>query len=194
MCFFSRQFIEDVIARMIQEDAAARSAFTGARDEQEQFVQAQPNHGQTLCVLGLIDAGLGRKEEAIREDRRAIELLPVGQNAPEGADMTKYLTMIAAWVDDKDLASEQLAIALSGPSGITYGELKVLPLWDPLRGDSVFRKNRRLTRAKRRGLYSQVKIDNFFGELKRRNVYKVAIAFDRREASALRKVIEKILF
>jgi hypothetical protein len=58
----------------------------------------------------------------------------------EGMVMVKYLAMIAAWVGDKDLAFEQLAIALHGPSGLTYGELKLLPFWDPLRGDPRFEK------------------------------------------------------
>jgi serine/threonine-protein kinase len=137
---FSRSFVEGVIARMSHDEAVAGSAFTAARTEQEKIVQAQPDYGQTLCVLGLIDAGLSRKEEAIREGRRAIELLPVEQNAPEGTDMIKYLAMIAAWVGFKDLACEQLALALSGPSGLTYGELKLLPMWDPLRGDPCFEK------------------------------------------------------
>jgi TolB-like protein len=137
---FNRPFLEGVVARMTNDEAAARAAFTIARAEQEKIVQAQPNFAQTLCVLGLIDAGLGRKEEAIQEGRRAIELLPVEQNAPEGTDMIKYLAMIAAWAGDKDFACEQLAIALSGPSGLTYGELKLMPLWDPLRGDPCFEK------------------------------------------------------
>jgi TolB-like protein/Tfp pilus assembly protein PilF len=135
---FNRPFMEGVIARMTHDDAAAQSAFSAARSEQEKILQAQPNHAQTLCVLGLIDAGLGRKDEAIQEGRRAIELLPVEKDLPEGTDMIKYLAMIAAWGGDKDLACEQLTIALSGPSGLTYGELKLLPLWDPLRGDPRF--------------------------------------------------------
>jgi len=135
---FPRPLVEGLIARMNQDDAAARSAFTIARAEQEKIVQAQPNYGPALCVLGLIDAGLGRKEEAIREGHRAIELLPVEKDLPEGMDMIKYLAMMAAWVGDKDLACEQLAIAISRPSGLTYGELKLLPLWDPLRGDPRF--------------------------------------------------------
>src|SRR5262249_31475127 len=88
----------------------------------------------------LIDAGLGRKEEAIQEGRHAVELLAVEEDLPEGIDMIKYFAMIAAWVGDKDVACEQLAIALSGPSSLTYGELKLLPLWDPLRGDPRFEK------------------------------------------------------
>src|SRR6202011_2865631 len=75
--FFSRPFVEGGIARVTKDDAKTRSAFTAARAEQEKIVQAQPNYGPALCVLGLIDAGLGRKEEALREGRRAVELLPV---------------------------------------------------------------------------------------------------------------------
>jgi TolB-like protein/Tfp pilus assembly protein PilF len=137
---FNRPFIEGVIARMSNDEAKARSAFTAARAEQEKIVQAQPNYGSALCVLGLIDAGLGRKEEALREGRRAVELLPVEKNAPHGADIVKYLAMTAAWVGDKDLACEQLAIAIRGPSNLSYGQLKLMPLWDPLRGDPRFEK------------------------------------------------------
>jgi len=138
--FFSRPFAETIIAHMKHDDAAAQTAFKAARVEQEKIVQADPNYGPAVCVLGLIDAGLGRKEEAIREGRRGIELLPVEKDLPHGMDLIKYLAMIAAWVGDKDLACEQLAIALSGPSSLTYGELKLMPWWDPLRGDPHFEK------------------------------------------------------
>jgi len=137
---FSRPFVEGVIARMTKDDAKARSAFTAARADQEKIIQAQPNYGPPLCVLGLIDAGLGRKEEALREGRRAVELLPVQKDGAEGVVMIKYLAMIAAWIGDKDLACEQLAIAIRPPSNLSYGELKLMPLWDPLRGDPRFEK------------------------------------------------------
>jgi hypothetical protein len=91
-----------------------------------------------LCVLGLIDAALGQKEEALRKGRRAVELLPVEKDPISGIAMVKYLAMIAAWVGDKDLACQQLAIAIRPPSRLTYGELKLLPFWDPLRGDPRF--------------------------------------------------------
>ena len=54
--------------------------------------------------------------------------------------MIEYLAMIAAWVGDKDLACEQLASAVSRPSDFGYGELKLLPFWDPLRADPRFEK------------------------------------------------------
>jgi tetratricopeptide (TPR) repeat protein len=118
----------------------SQAAFTAARAEQEKTVQAQPNYGPALCALGLIDAGLGRKEEALREGRRAVELFPIEKDAINGPLMIEYLAMIAAWVGDKDLACQQLAIAIRPPSTVSYGQLKLKPYWDPLRGDSRFEK------------------------------------------------------
>jgi serine/threonine protein kinase/tetratricopeptide (TPR) repeat protein len=137
---FNRPFVEGVIARMTNDTDKARDAFTAARAAQEKMVQAQPNYGPPLCVLGLIDAALGRKEDALREGRRAVELLPVEKDAINGPRMIAHLAMIAAWAGEKDLACEQLAMAIHPPAPITYGQLKLLPFWDPLRGDPRFEK------------------------------------------------------
>jgi len=137
---FSHSFMEGVIARMMKDDAGARAAFTTARAEQQNILQARESYGPALCVLGLIDAVLGRKEEALREGRRAVELLPIEKDAIHGKGMVEYFAMIAAWVGEKDLACEQLAIAVRPPSPLTYGHLKLLPYWDPLRGDPRFEK------------------------------------------------------
>ena len=140
--FFSRTFTEGLIARMIKDETKAHAAFTAARAEQVKVVQGQPNYAPALCMLGLIDAGLGRKEEALREGRRAIELLPVTKAYQDGVKMIEYFACIAAWVSEKDLACEQLAKAtrLGGVSFLSYGDLKLLPFWDPLRGDPRFEK------------------------------------------------------
>jgi tetratricopeptide (TPR) repeat protein len=130
--------IEGVIARVTKDDGNARAAFSAARAQQEKTVQAESNYGPALCVLGLIDAGLGRKEEALRAGRRAVELVPVEKDALVGPTMIKYLAMIAAWTGDKDLACGQLAMAVHPPSTVSYGQLKLLPFWDPLRGDPRF--------------------------------------------------------
>jgi serine/threonine protein kinase/Tfp pilus assembly protein PilF len=137
---FSRTFTEGVVARMIGDEAQAKSAFTAARADQEKIVRAQPDYGPPLCVLGLIDAALGRKEDALTEGRRAVELLPVQKDAIRGPAMIKYLALIAAWAGDNDLACEQLTIALRHPISPSYGELKLLPWWDALRGDPRFEK------------------------------------------------------
>jgi TolB-like protein/predicted Ser/Thr protein kinase len=135
---FNRRFVEGIIARMIKDDDKAVSAFTAARAEQEKIVQAQPNHGPSLVVLGLIDAALGQKEEALREGHRAVELLPVEKDSINGQLMIEYLAMIAAWVGDNDLACEKLGAAIRYPGPLSYGHLKLLPWWDPLRGDPCF--------------------------------------------------------
>ncbi len=135
---FTRPFIEGLIARLAKEDAKAKTAFTAARAEQEKIIQTQPNYAPALSVLGLIDAALGRKEEALREGRRAVELSPIEKDANRGIAMVKYLAMIAAWVGNKDLAFEQLAIAARTPSDLSYGQLKLMPYWDALRGDPRF--------------------------------------------------------
>jgi serine/threonine-protein kinase len=74
---FTRPFVEGVVARMTNDEQHAQLAFNAARTEQAKNVVAQPDYGPAWCVLGVIDAALGRKEEALREGRRAVELLPV---------------------------------------------------------------------------------------------------------------------
>jgi serine/threonine protein kinase/tetratricopeptide (TPR) repeat protein len=137
---FSPRFVEGLIARMTKDDAKARAAFTADRAEQEKLVRARPDDAGALSVLGLIDAALGRKEEALREGRRAVELLPVEKDPIGGARIVVGLARIAAWVGDNDLACEQLAIAIPYPNSPSYGQLKLMLWWDPLRGDPCFEK------------------------------------------------------
>jgi serine/threonine-protein kinase len=140
---FPRPFVEGVIARMANDEHNAQLAFAVAHAEQEKTVQAQPDYGPAWCVLGVIDAALGRKEDALREGRRAVELLPVEKDSVNGLHMIEYLAMIAAWVGEKDLACEQLAKAIRYPmypSTVSYGELKLMPCWDALRGEPCFEK------------------------------------------------------
>ncbi len=137
---FNRRFVEGLIARMTNDERRAQLAFVAARAEQEKIVEAQPDFGPAWCVLGMIDAGLGRKEEALREGRRALELLPAEKEALVGRYLVRYFAVIAAWVGEKDLACEQLAVVVQPPSNVSYGELKLMPWWDPLRGDPRFEK------------------------------------------------------
>jgi serine/threonine-protein kinase len=140
---FTRPFAEGVIARMTNDEHKAELAFAAARAEQEKKVQAQPDYGPAWCVLGVIDAALGRKEDALREGRRAVELLPVEKDSINGLHMIEYFAMIAAWVGEKDLACEQLATVVRYPGSgfsVSYGYLKLDPFWDPLRGEPCFEK------------------------------------------------------
>jgi TolB-like protein/class 3 adenylate cyclase/Tfp pilus assembly protein PilF len=135
-----RSWCEGVVAQLGGDKAAARAAFTNARAEGARLVAEQPGYAEGLCVLGMADAALGNKEEAIREGRRAIELMPVSKNAIEGPLLIQYLALIYAWTGEKDLALEQLSVAASIPSHLSYGHLRLHPYWDPLRGDPRFEK------------------------------------------------------
>jgi len=137
---YSPRLMEGLVGRMAKDDAKAHAAFTAARAEQEKLVRANPDDAGTLCILGLIEAALGRKEEALREGWRAVELLPVEKDARSGPAMIVCLARIAAWVGDNDLACEQLVRASRLPSSVSYGDLKLMPWWDPLRGNPRFEK------------------------------------------------------
>ena len=139
----SHSFGEGLLARMTKDEARARTAFEAARAQQEKIVQAQPDYGPALCVLGLIDAALGRKDLALDEGRRAIALTPAEKDVSNGSRVLQYFAITAAWVGDKDLALQQLEAGLRAPAAsvmLSYGALKLFPVWDPLRGDPRFEK------------------------------------------------------
>jgi len=135
-----RSFSKGLIARMEGDAAGAYSAFTSARAEQEKAIRARPDDAKLLCGLGLIDAGLGRKEEALREGRRAVELMPVAKDSLDGPIILNFFAQICAWTGERDLAIEQLQVVAKTPSGADYGSLRLSPMWDPLRGDPRFEK------------------------------------------------------
>src|SRR5436309_1341310 len=136
---FPNGWCEGIAARFRGDQIGARDAFTKARKELEQVVHDQPHYAAALCALGVIDAVLGNNEDAIREGESAVELMPAGKNALEGAMLTQYLAVIYAWTGDKNRAIERLTEAAKLPgSHVTYGHLRLNPLWDPLRADPRF--------------------------------------------------------
>ena len=131
-------FWKGLMARMQGDSAAAEAAFAAARAEVEPIVHEQPNYASAICALAVIDAGLGRKQQAIEEGRRACELLPVAKDSINGVHMMEFLAVVYAWTGDKDRALEQLKATLPYPNVISYGQLRLHPYWDPLRGDPRF--------------------------------------------------------
>jgi TolB-like protein/class 3 adenylate cyclase/Tfp pilus assembly protein PilF len=137
---FPRSWCEGVVAQMRGDNAAAHAAFTSARNEAAKLVAEQPDYPEGLCVLGMADAALGNKDDAVREGRRAVELMPVGKDVIRGPLLIEYLALIYAWTGEKDRAVERLDEAAKLPSFLSYGRLRLRPRWDPLRGDPRFEK------------------------------------------------------
>ncbi|HET9366887.1 MAG TPA: FlgO family outer membrane protein, partial [Candidatus Udaeobacter sp.] len=135
-----RAYFEAIAARARGDATVAHAAFTAARAEVEKTTREQPDYAQGLTILGLIDAGLGRKDDAIREGRRAVELVPVSKDAIDGTDLILNLAVIYARTGEKDLALKQLAEAAQLPSSLNYGSLRLHPDWDTLRNDLRFEK------------------------------------------------------
>jgi serine/threonine protein kinase/Tfp pilus assembly protein PilF len=139
----SRSFCEGMLARMTKDQARARAAFEAARAQQEKIVQAQPDHGPSLCVLSMIDAALGHKDLALEEGRRAIELTPMEKDIYSASRVLQSFPITAAWAGDKELALQELETSLRAPivaAWVDYGMLKLWPSWDSLRGDPRFEK------------------------------------------------------
>jgi tetratricopeptide (TPR) repeat protein len=98
-----RSFFAGLAARGRSDATGAETAFTAARIEMEKIMREQSDDAQVLCVLGISDAALGHKEDAIREGRRAVELLPVTKDATAGRAVLTNLAIIYAWTGEKDL-------------------------------------------------------------------------------------------
>jgi serine/threonine-protein kinase len=106
---FPKSWYEAVVAGARGDTFTERIALTTARSQVEKTVREQPEYPQALCVLGMIDAGLGRKAEAVREGRHAVEMLPVTKDSINGALLMQNLAVIYAWTGEMDLAFDQLA-------------------------------------------------------------------------------------
>jgi serine/threonine-protein kinase len=120
------------------EKEKAQTAFEQARIVAERLVRDAPDDPARHAQLGAVLAGLGKKEDAINEGKKAVELLPESEDAFDGPVATAALAQIYAWVGENDEALRLLDHLLTVPNGLTVWNLKLDPTWDPLRGDSRF--------------------------------------------------------
>jgi TolB-like protein/Flp pilus assembly protein TadD len=130
--------LEGTLYSYLGDKVNAQAAFEHARVIAEKLVRENPDDAARHGQLGFILAGLGRKDEAIKEGRRAVELLPESQDAFDGPEATAALAQIYAWTGERDQAFSLLDHLLVTPNGITVPILKLDPIWDPLRKDPRF--------------------------------------------------------
>ncbi len=129
------------IAKYQGEHPEMNAEFLAARNQVLRKVEGHPGDATLLSALGLIDAYLGRKQDALQETKRAVEMLPVSKDAFHGPPLVVNLEIAYALTNEPELAFQALDVSIKTPaSGITYGQLKLDPRWDPLRTDPRFEK------------------------------------------------------
>ena len=128
-----RAWLEALVARAAGDDARTQAALARARAVVEPDVRARGDDPYALALLGEIDAGLGRKEEALREGRQAVALRPASLDAEDGPALEAALAMICAWTDEPDEAMRHLLVLAKTYGGPDYGQLRFDPAWASLR-------------------------------------------------------------
>ncbi|MBV8098284.1 MAG: TIR domain-containing protein [Verrucomicrobia bacterium] len=129
-----------LLARLQGEQTATNPSFAETRDQLNQRVQKEPENAKLLSQLAVIDALFGKKELAIAEAKRAVELLPISKDAVDGPYPELNLAVVYAWTNELDLAFETLTSLSKVPNGLYYGSLKREPYWQPLRQDPRYEK------------------------------------------------------
>jgi TolB-like protein/lipopolysaccharide biosynthesis regulator YciM len=129
------------VARARGDKQAAQRAFAAARENVDAWWGDEPKGANYFALIAKLDAGRGRKEDAIREARRAVELQPIAKDSLNGPEWVANLALVYAWTGERDRALDQLEIVATLPGeGPTYGDLRFNPCWDSLLGDKRFDK------------------------------------------------------
>jgi len=124
----------------MNRNVLAKKYYDSARSILETKIQQQPEDARFHSSLGIAYAGLGRKEDAIREGKLGVELLPVSKEAWRGLFKVEALAKIYVMVGEFDAAIDQLEFLLSRPGEMSIPLLRLDPAWDPLRDHRRFKK------------------------------------------------------
>ena len=136
----SESWADGLVARLRDDEQKAQAVFAAARKKVAATWGDKSKDELYFERVAILDAGLGRKEEAIREARRAVDLKPIAKDSVTGAGLVTNLALVYAWTGERDRALEQLEIIATIPAGPSYGDLRFNPCWDDLRVDKRFEK------------------------------------------------------
>ena len=133
-----QSWADGLVARLCGDEAKAKAAFTAARIHADAVLGDHPKDEWYYSQVSILDAELGRKDQAIAEAQAAVACLPIAKDALSGPWFAKNLALIYAWTGEHDLALKQLEILVRIPGFPAYGDLRFNPMWDALRGDPRF--------------------------------------------------------
>jgi tetratricopeptide (TPR) repeat protein len=141
---YPKAWFQALAYRLRGDEERAQNAFAAARSDMESVVQAEPADARPLSVLAMIDAGLGRSEQAVREGERAREIAAAEESPVEVGVIASNLAVVYAWTGQRTRAIALLEEAATQPAGAglmyqpTYGDLRLNPIWDSLRNEPRF--------------------------------------------------------
>ncbi|HEX9614819.1 MAG TPA: protein kinase, partial [Bacteroidota bacterium] len=137
--FVPSSLLRGLMARFVGNTTRAAVLFDSARVNLEAMIKADRSDTRYYSALAIALAGLGRKEDAIKKAREAVDLMPISKEALRGTARLYDLAYVYAMVDEKELALDQLERApVTG--GLFLGEIRLDPVWDPLRDHPRFKR------------------------------------------------------
>jgi TolB-like protein/predicted Ser/Thr protein kinase/Tfp pilus assembly protein PilF len=128
-----KTLMSGIIYELESDSARARANWDSSRVILEQKVKELPEEHSVHSALGFAYAGLGRKDDAIREGKLGVELLPISKDAMAGPNRLKDLAVIYVMVGEYDAALDQIEYLLSIPCEFSVPYLRLDPRYDPLR-------------------------------------------------------------
>jgi TolB-like protein/Tfp pilus assembly protein PilF len=142
-----KTYLQGCIDLLRGDDARAQQNFGAARPALEKIVADSPQDAPRHAQLGLLYAFLGRKEDALREAHRAVELQPVSRDVIEGAVVQAFQALVFARTGETDKTVSEVERLLTTPFAVDYADdsvslsdLRTRWEWDPLRNDPRFQK------------------------------------------------------
>jgi serine/threonine-protein kinase len=128
------------VYRYMGKNEVAKKYYNDARSILETKIQEKPEDARFHSSLGIAYAGLGRKQDAIREGTLGVELLAVTKDAWRGLYRVRDLACVYVMVGEFDAAVDQLEFLLSRPGEMSIPLLRLDPTWGPLRDHPRFKR------------------------------------------------------
>jgi len=134
-----KSFLAAQVYRLIPDPEKAHAEYEHALSIAQRALDESPQDSARHALIGLIYAGLGQKEDAIREGNRALELLPESKDAMDAPVLVVAMARIYAITGELDKAIDLLQHSVQTPAGLTVHEIRLDPTWDVLREHPRFK-------------------------------------------------------